>query len=62
MTKTYVDFEYYIDNNVDIKDQYIGATCFLKILHYILNCFGGINFENNNSIHTALQRFLVLEA
>ena len=62
MTKTYVDFEYYIDNNVDIKDQYIGATCLLKILHYILNCFGGINFVNNNSIHTALQRFLLLEA
>ena len=62
MTKTYFDFEYYIDNNVDIKDQYIGATCFLKILHYILNCFGGINFENSNSIHAALQRFFVLEA
>ena len=57
MTKTYVDFEYYIDNNVDIKDQYIGHIFFLKILHYIQSCFGGINFENNNSIHTALQRF-----
>ena len=40
ITKTYVDFEHYIDNNVDIKDQYIEATCFLKILHYIINCFG----------------------
>ena len=59
--KTYVDFEYYVDNNIDIKDKYIGATCFLKILHCALDYFDGMKFENSNFINRALQRFLVLE-
>lgn len=60
--KTYIDFEYYIDNNPDIKNHYIGANCLLKIFDYALNFSHPILSENQNYIYIALRRFLVLEA
>ncbi|CAF4790373.1 unnamed protein product [Rotaria magnacalcarata] len=62
IVKTYVDFEYYIDNNLDINDHCIGANCFLKILHYTLNGFDHKEDLNENYIDIALQQLLVLEA
>ncbi|CAF3693464.1 unnamed protein product, partial [Rotaria socialis] len=62
IVKTYIDFEYYIDNNLDINDHCIGANCFLKILHYTLNGFNHKEDLNENYIDIALQQLLVLEA
>lgn len=62
--KAYIDFEYYRDNNIDIKDHYTGPMCSLKILYYLLN-----NHETNTNItesenlsKNVLNQFLVLEA
>jgi hypothetical protein len=60
--KTYIDFEYYINNNLDIQDSRIGASCFLKILYYFLNFQDNNIYEKNNYINLILQQFLVLEA
>lgn len=60
--KTYIDFEYYIDQNLDIQDHHIGMICCLKIFYYILNFSNNIPSENWNFIHTILNQFLVLEA
>ncbi|CAF5003380.1 unnamed protein product, partial [Rotaria sp. Silwood1] len=62
LVKTYIDFEYYIDNNLDINDHHIGAKCFIKILHYVLNFFDHKHHENENYLHITLQQFLVLES
>ena len=60
--KSYVDFEYYIDNNRDIQNHFIGPNCCLKILHYLLNCLDNTHREKENYIDIVLQQFLVLEA
>ena len=62
LVKAFIDFEYYRDNNSDIKDHTIGPNCCLKILYYLLN-----NDENNidiikNLSENILEQFLVLEA
>ena len=62
LVKAFIDFEYYGDNNSDIKDHSIGPMCCLKILYYIFN-----NHENNINItenlsENILKQFLVLEA
>ncbi|CAF3244150.1 unnamed protein product [Rotaria sp. Silwood2] len=60
--KTYIDYEYYIDKNLDIENHYIGPISSLKILYYFLNI-------PNNTIDTIetytqkiLKQFLVLQA
>lgn len=60
--KIYIDFEYYIDNNLDINNHYIGANCLLKILNYGVNFCDQKSSKSKNDIETALQRFIVLEA
>ena len=60
--KTYIDFEYYIDQNLDIQNHHIGMICCLKIFYYILNISNNIPSENCNFMHTILNQFLVLEA
>lgn len=60
--KVFVDFEYYTNNNSDIKDHSIGPMCCLKILYYLLNNQeNNINIINNHS-ENILKQFLVLEA
>ncbi|CAF4099861.1 unnamed protein product [Adineta steineri] len=62
LIKTYIDFEYYIDNNVDIKNQSIGATSCLKILYHVLNFFDTTYVKAENDIDNCLQQFLILQA
>ncbi|CAF3835914.1 unnamed protein product [Rotaria magnacalcarata] len=62
LVKTYIDFEYYTDNNLDINDHCIGASSFLKILHFTLNFIDHKHHENQKYIDITLQQFLVLEA
>ena len=60
--KTFVDFEYYTNNNYDIKDHSIGPMCCLKILYHLLNNEqDNINIIKNHS-ENILKQFLVLEA
>ncbi|CAF1292374.1 unnamed protein product [Rotaria sordida] len=60
--KTYIDFEYYITNNLDIESPYIGARCFLKILYNLLNFQQNIDCEANYKMDLILQQFLVLNS
>lgn len=60
--KAYIDFEYYIDNNLEIKNSYIGPTCLLKIFYYFLNFQDHNVQQNNDQITYLLQQFLILEA
>ncbi|CAF5018652.1 unnamed protein product, partial [Rotaria sp. Silwood1] len=60
--KTYIDYEYFIDKNLDIENHYIGPISCLKILYYFLNI-------PNDTIDTIeiytqkiLKQFLVLQA
>ena len=62
LVKAFIDFEYYGDNNSDMKDHCIGPNCCLKILYYLLNNHeNNINIINNLS-DNILKQFLVLEA
>lgn len=60
--KTYLDFEYYIDNNRDIQNHHVAPICCLKILYYLLN----VPDNTINTIETytrnVLKQFLVLQA
>ncbi|CAF3372098.1 unnamed protein product [Rotaria socialis] len=60
--KAYIDFEYYIDSNLHIKNSYIGPTCLLKILYFSLNLHDHTVQNNSDHIIHILQQFLVLEA
>ncbi|CAM4824241.1 unnamed protein product [Rotaria magnacalcarata] len=60
--KTYIDFEYYIENNHDINNHFIGTNCLLKILHLSLNFSYHQFCQSQNTIDIALKQFLVLEA
>ncbi len=61
--KTYIDFEYYINNNLDIQDHYIGLRCCLRALYYLLNYSDDRSNEiEKNNDETFLKQFLVLEA
>ncbi|CAF3228734.1 unnamed protein product [Rotaria socialis] len=60
--KAYIDFEYYIDNNLDIQNHYIGSNCCLKLFHYLLNFTHHTHYQNENHIDLALEEFLVLQA
>jgi hypothetical protein len=60
--KVYVDFEYYTDNNVDIKNAHIGPICFLKILYHLFNSEQTVNFKTTNYFDLVMQQFLVLDA
>lgn len=60
--KAYIDFEYYIDNNLDIKNSRIGPTCLLKIFYYLLNFQDHNDQQNNDKITQILEQFLILEA
>jgi len=65
--KIYIDYEYYMDNNLHIQNNCIGLKCCLKVLYNLLN------FQDN-SIYTMesyieqihldhiLKQFLVLDA
>jgi len=61
--KTFIDFEYYINNNLDIENHHIAPIFCLKILYYLLNVLD--DFQTN-TIETytenILKQFLVLEA
>ena len=62
--KTYIDFEYYIDNNLDIENHHIAPLCCLKILYYLLNASYDSNTIRTIEPYTEsiLKQFLVLEA
>ncbi|CAF4023524.1 unnamed protein product [Rotaria magnacalcarata] len=60
--KAYIDFEYYIDNNLDIKNSHIGPICLLKIFYFLLNFLDHNDQHNNDQIAHILQQFLILEA
>jgi len=60
--KVYIDFEYYIDNNLDIENSHIGPNSCLKILHCLLTCQTNSIFTTSKQIDLTLQEFLVLEA
>jgi hypothetical protein len=62
--KTYIDFEYYINNNLDIQNHHIAPICCLKIFYYLLNVSDYSNTNNTIEISTEniLKQFLVLEA
>jgi hypothetical protein len=60
--KTFIDFEYYTDNNVDIQNHYIGAMCCLKILYCLLNSYDNNMKVLENLTENILKQFLVLEA
>ncbi|CAF1274921.1 unnamed protein product [Rotaria sordida] len=60
--KAYIDYEYFIDKNLDIENHYIGPISSLKILYYFLNI-------PNDAIDTIeiytqkiLKQFLILQA
>ncbi|CAF3889090.1 unnamed protein product [Rotaria magnacalcarata] len=60
--KAYIDFEYYVDNNLEMQNHYIGSNCCLKIFHYLLNFTHHTHYQSENHIDLALEEFLVLEA
>ena len=60
--KIYIDFEYYMDNNLDIQHSHTGPSSCLKILHYLLTFQTDSISKTNNQIDLALQEFLVPEA
>lgn len=60
--KSYIDFEYYINNNNDITNPYIGPNTCLKILYSLFKEQNDTNNETDNFIHLALKQFLVLDA
>ncbi|CAF2094910.1 unnamed protein product [Rotaria magnacalcarata] len=60
--KACIDFEYYIDNNLDIKNSHIGPICLLNIFYFLLNFLDHNNQHNNDQIAHILQQFLILEA
>ena len=60
--KTYVDFEYLIDQNLDIQDHCIGPTSCLKILYYFLNVSDDTINTIENYNENILKQFLVLDA
>lgn len=60
--KTYIDFEYYIENNADIKNPYIGPTCFIKILYNLLNFQQSMDCKTNDNMNFILEQFLVLDS
>ncbi|CAF2123702.1 unnamed protein product [Rotaria magnacalcarata] len=60
--KTYIDFEYYIENNHDINNHFIGTNCLLKILLLSLNFSYRQFCQSQNDIDMALKQFIVLEA
>ena len=60
--KIYIDFEYYVDNNLDIQNSHTGLSSCLKILHCLLTCQTDSISTPNNQIDLALREFLVLEA
>jgi hypothetical protein len=60
--KAYIDFEYYVNNNLDIENSHTGVNCILKILYYLLNSEKDNIDETDNQINTILKEFLILEA
>jgi len=61
--KTFIDFEYYINNNLDIENHHISPISCLKILYYLLNVLD--DFQTNTIetyTESILKQFLVLEA
>ena len=62
ITKAYIDFEYRIENNLDIQDHHVGIMCCLKLLYSVLNFSDHLSSQNVISIDTVLKQFIVLEA
>lgn len=60
--RTYIDFEYLIDNNLDVQNHYIGPMCCLKVLHYFLNGLDDTINTVESYTEKILKQFLVLEA
>ncbi|CAF1460218.1 unnamed protein product, partial [Adineta ricciae] len=60
--KPYIDFEYYIDYNPDIRDSRIGAISCLKILHLLFDFNMKYNYTQSDNIDFVLDKFLALEA
>jgi hypothetical protein len=61
VVKAYIDFEYCLDNNTDIKDHYLGLRCCQKILYYLLNCPDDSINTMEAYTENILKQFLVLE-
>ncbi|CAM2729007.1 unnamed protein product [Rotaria socialis] len=60
--RTYIDFEYLIDKNLNIQNHYIGPMCCLKVLYYFLNAPDDTINTVESYIENILKQFLVLEA
>ncbi len=60
--KAYIDFEYYVNNNLDIKNSHTAVNCILKIVYYLLNFEKHNIDETDNQINMVLKEFLILEA
>jgi hypothetical protein len=60
--KTYIDFEYLLDKNLDIQDHYIGVVSCLKTLYYFLNVPDDGTYTTESYTQNVLKQFLVLEA
>ena len=48
LVKTFIDFEYNIDDNFDIQNHHVGIICCLKLFHHVLNFSDGTCFNNEN--------------
>lgn len=62
IVKTYIDFEYYTNYNLDIQNHCIPPATCLKIFYFILNPLNHTQNQNEDYIPTALEQFLLLEA
>ena len=62
LVKAFIDFEYSMDNNLDIQNHYVGPICCLKILYHLLNSLDDNNNVMQNHTENILKQFLVLEA
>ncbi|CAF4064443.1 unnamed protein product [Adineta steineri] len=60
--KAYIDYEYYIDSNLDIKICHTGPICLLKMSYYSLNSQIHNVQQNTDQITHILEQFLILEA
>ncbi|CAF1473112.1 unnamed protein product [Adineta ricciae] len=61
--KTYVDFEYYVNKNLDIQNHHIGLQCCLRTMFHLLNDTDiYLNTMEINDDTFSLKQFLVLEA
>ena len=59
--KTYIDFEYLIDKNLNIQNRYIGPMCCLKVLYYFLDAPDDTINTIESYTENILKQFLVLD-